>query len=178
MKLQLLFAALITALSLVISTTVQAHAIGFKSDVGNLFERGAVLQFTDKYQGYQSAKIFFNSLLLRLVVYKQSSGCVQAEPCSLMISEAPLEVYFEVKRVERFGCYDSYYAKTPDAVRSAILEQIIIHRFASERCQTLVQVPEGAIHYKISGLNSETGEAGSAEVFAKLFNIQLVRIDN
>lgn len=175
MKFQIFFAAL----SLVISTNVQAQAIGFKADIGNLLEKGAVPEYTDKYQGYQSAKIFFNSLLLKLVVYKKSADCVQAEPCSLTASaEPPLEVYFQVKRVERFGCYDSYYAKTPDAVKSEFLEQIIIHRFASERCQTLVQVPEGAIHYKISGLNLETGEAGSAEVFAKLLNIQLVRIEN
>lgn len=171
MKLQLFFAAI----GLIVSTNVQAQA-GFKADVGQLFDRGEVSDFTDKYNGYQSAQIFFNSLLMKLVVFKKSADCIQSEACSLM-APAPLEVYFQVKRVERFGCYDSYHAKTPDAVKSEILEQIIIHRFASERCQTLQEI-EGTVHYKVSGLNSETGEAGSAAVFAKLLNVNFFRIDN
>ena len=93
------------------------------------------------------------------------------------MNEAPLEVFLKVKRVERFGCYDSYYAKTPDSVKSQIVEQIIVHRFAGERCQTLVQTLEGSIHYRISGINSETGESGSAKVFAKLLNVQMVRLE-
>lgn len=151
-----------------------AMPIGFVADVGDLFEKGSVSEITDKYDGYVSAKVLFNFNKVKLLVYKSNAADCQLEVCPA-IAEIPMQVEFDVKRVEYQGCYVSYYAKTPDNIKATYQEKVVIHRFASERCQKIAEAPEGRIHYKIVGQTSGA-EPAEAHAAAKLKNIEMVKV--
>jgi hypothetical protein len=177
----------ISILLLVLGTQVQAQnatnatvdsgdglLLGFTADVGELNEKGEVPLFTEKYNGYDSAQVFFNALVVKITVNKKQLECNAEEKCTPSL-EAPEVVYFDVTRVERVGCYDSYHAKKRDIHNSQIVEKVIIQRLANsknERCQGMKSLPLATIHYRVIGINSETQELGWAHVFAKLLNLK------
>lgn len=154
-----------------VASGASTTALGFTADVGDLVEKGKVSDFTNKYDGYLWSKVFFNFNKVKLLVYK-SSVC-ELEVCPA-IAEVPMVVEFDVKRVEYQGCYVTYYAKTPDSVKATYQEKLIIHRFASERCQSIAEMPEGTLHYKIEGYKADMSEVGEAHVFSKLKNVKLI----
>ncbi|MFN9066585.1 MAG: hypothetical protein ACK5V3_05105 [Bdellovibrionales bacterium] len=169
----------VTAIFLAIATQAQADVstIGFTAEVGELNEKGEVPLFTDKYNGYDSAHVFFNALLVKITINKKQPDCNSLQICQASAT-APEVIYFDVKRVERLGCYDSYVAKKRDIHNDQIVEKIIIQRLANgtnERCQNIKSLPQGSIHYRVIGLNEETQELGWAHVFAKLLNLKALK---
>lgn len=149
--------------------------VGFSADIGNLFEKGKVANFTDKYNGYVSSKIFFNLNKVKILVFKSAANDCGLEVCPAL-AEKPLEVELDVKKVEYQGCFVSYYAKTPDYIKATYQEKVIIRRFASERCQSIAEIPEGTIHYKIEGVGSGDADSDTAHVFSYLRNVKKIEI--
>ena len=174
MKQQIMNLFLGLTLTFAIKANAQELPLAFSADVGPLFENGRVSDFTDKYTGYVSAKIYFNLNKVKLVVLKKSNECstniCPADNLSLMTVE------FDIKRIDRSGCYVSYYAKTPDDIKATYQERMVIQRFASEKCQSIAEVPAGSVHYRISGINMKTGLLDETDVFAELFNVKLLKI--
>lgn len=150
------------------------NSTAYVANVGDLSSTEEVSDFTDKYAGYISSQVYFNERVIILKVLKESSiTCSDIAACSKVVS---MYVPFKVLRAESNGCYDSYYGKADVTLATRPVERIIIQRFATERCQTIAKPPEGFIRYRISGLNSKTGIWGSAEVRAKLVNVNLVPV--
>ncbi len=159
------------------ASTLSGSVVGFTAEVGELNEKGEVPLFTDKYNGYDSASVFFNALLVKITINKKQPDCKAGTLCQASVS-APEVIYYDVKRVERIGCYDSYVAKKRDLNNDQIVEKIVIQRLANrtnERCQNLESAPLGTIHYRVIGLNEETQELGWAHVFAKLINLKPIK---
>jgi hypothetical protein len=73
--------------------------IGFSADIGNLFEKGKVADFTDKYNGYVSSKVLFNLNKVKLIVFKSAANDCNLGICPAL-AEKPLEVELDVKKVE------------------------------------------------------------------------------
>lgn len=149
--------------------------VGFSADIGHLFEKGKVTDFTDKYNGYVSSKVIFNLNKVKLLVFKSAANNCGLEICPAL-AEKPLEVELDVKKVEYRGCFVSYYAKTPDYIKATYQEKVIIRRFASERCQSIAEMPEGTIHYKIEGASSGDADLDNAHVGSILKNVKKIEI--
>jgi hypothetical protein len=136
------------------------------------FDRG-FQDLTDKYDGYQSSSILFNRDFVKINIFK-SQPCSTGSLCARAPQQPDLTIKLQVRKIISYGCYDSYYASTGANIKSALYEQVIVNRFASERCQTIAEVSDGYIHFKASGLSKSTGEQVSAQAYATLVDVKIV----
>lgn len=173
------YKSFLTTIIITLATQVQAQSTidqlstsnsdSYSAIVSELSATGRVADYTNKYKGYISSKVHFNSQAVVLTVLKKADVCQGIAACSKLET---LDVHFAVQRMQSSDCYDSYVAKTVPDSAAAPEEKILIQRFASERCQSLVKPVDGLIYYKISGINSQTGKYGSAVVKGQLINLK------
>ncbi len=159
------------------SADVGAAATQYWSLMSLKFDQGFE-NLTSKYNNYEASSIRFDRKGVEIRVFK-SQICESGMLCPQLAEVTPdLVIKLQVRKVVVTGCYESFYASTPDHVKASIYEQIIVNRFMSERqeCRLFDRIRDGYVHFKASGLSEFTGEKAEAHAVATLINVRKVNL--
>ena len=131
-----------------------------------------IFSLNPKFQNYAYASVIFNTEQIKIKIVKKMTDCKPGMMCPQVMPE-PEFIALAVAKTEKRDCWDIYYAKTADNVKASSYEQIVLQRFASERCQTIASTAEGHLHYRVTGSNG-AGAAVQADAHFVLKGVRIV----
>ncbi len=118
---------------------------------------------TSQFENAESAKVTYGAGGITLTITKQSP-CKAGQVCTMTIL-APTVIKLELVKMVQTLCSDLYYARTSEAVKSEIFEQIVLEHNVPQRCPTLIPLSDdGKLVYSVTGISKLTGEGKTARI--------------